>query len=102
MNQELCKKIRALGIKRGKVSWNGAVLNRESNCYKRGTGIIVSIALSHTIINKGILIEGKVQFLIYKLDNLKIGFMNIYTPNRGKERVEFWDQINAQLPTMLS
>jgi len=65
-------------------------------------GIIFSAALSHIIINKDILIEEKVQFLNCKLDNLEIGFLNIYAPNRRKERAQFWDRINAQLPTRSS
>jgi len=53
MKQDLCEKIGALGIRRGKAYWNGATPNPETNRHRGGTGIILSPNLAHSIINHG-------------------------------------------------
>jgi len=98
MNQELCNKIGVLGIRRGKALWNGAVLNPDTNKFRGRTGIIVLASIYHTIIKSGIISEGKAQYIICKIDGLEVGFLNVYAPNRGRERAKFWEHICKQLP----
>jgi len=58
----------------------------------------VSNSIAHTVIHSGIIKESRAQFIICRLDNLDVGFVNIYAPNRGNERAELWDIFSSQLP----
>jgi len=83
MKQNLCEKIGALGIKRGKAFWNKAVLNLDTNRFRGGTSIILSTALNHSVVSTWVLVAGRAQFVICRIDHLEIGFLNIYAPNAG-------------------
>ncbi len=93
MKQELCNKLGALGIRRGKGYWNGAILNTETNRWRGGTAILLSVALQHTVLDSGIAVEGKAQWVICNIENQKIGLLNVYAPNSGQGRASLWEQL---------
>ena len=99
MQQAQCEPLGAMGIRRGKAYWNGAVLNTETDRWRGGTAILTSAAIHHTILSDGVLIPGRAQWIIYcNLDRTKVGFLNLYAPNTGLERAAFWEAVARNLP----
>jgi exonuclease III len=98
MKQDLCNKMGSLGLRRRQGLWNGAVLNPATSRHRRGTGILLSVALKHSLLDSGIPVEGRAQWIICNIENKKIGFLNIYAPNTGRDRAIFWDAISSTIP----
>jgi exonuclease III len=94
-----CTKLGAMGLRRGQGLWNGSIFNAVKNRWKAGTTILISAAFSHLLLNFGILVPGRAQWITYSLDKKVVGFLNIYAPNKGPERATFWNQIATSLPT---
>jgi exonuclease III len=93
-----CHKLGTMGLRKGKGFWNGGVYNAEKSRWKAGTAIIVSAAVSHLVLDTGILVPGRAQWLTCLLDKRVIGFLNLYAPNKGPERANFWTQIANTIP----
>jgi exonuclease III len=96
--EEECAKLGALGIRKGKGFWNGGCHNIIKDRWKAGTAIIVSASVSHLILDSGILIPGRAQWITCSLDKQIVGFLNIYAPNKGPKRANFWNQIVNNIP----
>ncbi|KAG0572449.1 hypothetical protein KC19_VG096100, partial [Ceratodon purpureus] len=83
---------------RGKAYWNGAVLNAETSRWRGRTAILTSPAVHQATHSAGIIIPGRAQWILCKLDNSMQGFLNLYARNSGLERATFWDTVAQNLP----
>jgi hypothetical protein len=93
-----CIKLGALGVHKGQILWNGGSYNAHKDKWKAGTPIIVSSAISHLVLDSGIVVPSRAQWITYSMDNQVIGMLNIYAPNKSHERATFWTQIANNLP----
>ena len=58
----------------------------------------MSPPLQYASTKSGISIPGRAQWTICNKEQRKIGFLNIYVPNNGKDRATFWAEISSSLP----
>ena len=52
------------------------------------------------IVDKGCLQGGQAQFIVFKLQEKKVGLLNVYAPNSTRERAQFWCKLWNDLPVM--
>ena len=52
------------------------------------------------IVDKGFLQGGRAQFIVLKILEKKVGFLNVYAPNSATGRAQFWCQLWNDLPVM--
>jgi exonuclease III len=93
-----CIRLGALGICKGTSFWIGGCYNATKDRWKVGTAIVVSPAISHLIIDSGTIVPGRAQWITCSMDKEVLGILNVYAPNKGVERVNFWSQIASNLP----
>ena len=43
---------------------------------------------------------GRAQFIVLKILEKKVGFLNVYAPNSATRRAQFWCQLWNDLPVM--
>lgn len=76
-----------------------ALYSAEGNKFHAGTGILVSRNFANKVIAKGVVVEGRAQFIDLEMDRQKIGILNVYAPNETGPRARFWESLaDAQLP----
>jgi hypothetical protein len=93
-----CFMIGTLGLHKGTGFCNGGISNTKKHKWKARIAIVVSTTISHTITNTKILVPNRAQWITYSLDQKVIGFLNLYTPNKGPEQGTFWNQIANTIP----
>jgi exonuclease III len=96
--EDECNKIGALGVRKGKSFWNGGCYNALKDRWKAGTSIIVSSTIAHLVIDCGIVVPGRAQWITCSMEKQVLGILNIYAPNKGSERASFWNHIANNLP----
>ena len=64
-------------------------------------GLCMSIADTWraAIIDRGIVIPGRAQWMIFQWGHVRLGLLNLYAPNHESARAEFWMQIVDALPS---
>lgn len=55
-----------------------------------GTCISISRNLATRVIDSGVFVERRVQFLIVDVNGSNVGILNIYGPNEIERRAQFW------------
>ena len=55
---------------------------------------------SQKVLDCRVLVEGRAQYIILMVSDLKLGFLNIYAPNSTGSRKEFWFKIGSDLPSV--
>jgi hypothetical protein len=68
MDQRTCNSVGALGIRKGKALWNGAVHNHDTNRWRGGTTIFLSPPLQHASTKSGISVLGRAHWVICNLE----------------------------------
>ena len=63
-------------------------------------GVCMSIAdtMRSTVLDRGVVVPGRAQWMLLQQGQLRIGVLNVYAPNHASARVEFWTQIVESLP----
>ena len=63
-------------------------------------GVCISIADSWrpAILERGIIVQGRAQWITLQWRQVRVGLLNIYAPNHASARAQFWDQILGALP----
>jgi hypothetical protein len=80
-----------MDFKGGINFWNDALYLIEFNRFKGGIVIIVLTKLAPLIEEHGVLILGRVQYVIVRLSTtMKIRIMNVYAPNFTTGKVRLW------------
>lgn len=93
---ELTQQIQFRG---GKSYWNNALYNATGDRFHAGTGILVSSNFSNFIVDSGVAVEGRAQYVILEINRQKIGILNVYVPNEPGPRGRFWEALlNFNLP----
>lgn len=85
-----------LDFKGGTSLWNNALYSAEGARFKAGTCILLGKQLVPFIVDSGVLIEGRAQFVILDIHNTRIGTLNIYAPNHTAARAQFWTRLRFQ------
>ena len=81
-----------LNFLKGPTLWNEGTYSARTDKTKAGTAILLSSALRDSILDSGILIAGRAQYVILRLNpTLKIGILNIYAHNDSQRRAKLWD-----------
>ena len=50
------------------------------------------------MVDRGIIIPGRAQWIIMQRGAFRCGFLNVYVPNHVSARVEFWTRIADAIP----
>lgn len=79
-----------LQFKGGASFWNNALYSAVGDKFTAGTGISISRLLATKVLDSGVLVEGRAQFLILDINGSHIGILNIYGPNDTGRRAQFW------------
>ena len=88
-----------LNFNGGDSFWNIALYIAEGNKFHAGTGILVSQNFVSKIVAKGILVDGRAQYIVLETNKQKIGILNVYAPYETKPRARFWEALTeAHLP----
>ena len=68
---------------------------------ERRGGVCMSVRKSAdiTILDHGILIEGRAMFCYLEWRNVKFGMLNVYAPNSSNERTSFWRLLANKIPS---
>jgi hypothetical protein len=66
--------------------------------WKAGTTIIVSSAISYLVLDSGIVVPSRAQWITCSMEKQVLGILNIYAPNKGSERASFWNHIANNIP----
>jgi hypothetical protein len=83
-----------MDFKRGANFWNDALYLVEFNRFKGGIVIIVLVKLAPLIEEHGVLILGRVQYVIVRLSTtMKIRIMNVYAPNFTMGKARLWQTL---------
>ena len=63
-------------------------------------GVCMTIAAPwrDAIVDRGIVIPGRAQWMLLQWGEIRLGFLNLYAPNQASARADFWDQIVDALP----
>lgn len=63
-------------------------------------GVCITIADSwrSAIVDRGVIVPGRAQWLSLQMQGEVVGFLNVYAPNVASARAEFWSQIADALP----
>ena len=75
--------------------WSPAI-GESSN--KAGFCIALAQKWSSHVINYRILVEGRVQVIIIEIQNLQLGFINVYAHNAAADRRRLWSYMCDTLP----
>ena len=64
-------------------------------------GVCMSIAdtWQTATVDRGVVIPGRVQWMIFQWGQVKLGLLNLYAPNHESARAEFWMKIADALPS---
>ena len=54
------------------------------------------------MLDAGILLLGRAQYVIMKFHNKKVGFLNLYAPNSSRERLKMWIELDSSLSLVCS
>ncbi|KAG0595816.1 hypothetical protein M758_UG200300 [Ceratodon purpureus] len=73
--------------------WNNALYTALGDRFSGGTGIVVGSQMAPHIIQNGVIIEGRAQYIILELGSHRIGILNLYAPNLPGQRQRFWAQL---------
>ena len=71
--------------KGGAHFWNSASYTTLGDRFFGGTGILVSPPLTPFIVDQGIVLDFRAQYIILEIDKMKIGVLNLYAPNLLEE-----------------
>lgn len=82
-----------LQFKGGASFWNNALYSAAGDKFIAGTGISISRTLAARVLDSGVLIEGRAQFLILDINGSSVGILNIYGPNDTGRRAQFWSAL---------
>ena len=65
-------------------------------------GVCICIAESwrDAIVDRGIVVPGRAQWVIMQRGEVRFGILNLYAPNQSSARASFWDQLVDALPTV--
>ena len=50
------------------------------------------------ILERGVIVQGRAQWIMLQWGHLRVGMLNIYAPNHTSARARFWEQILEALP----
>ena len=88
----------------------GRLLQGQSEtCWSAGFGtagaqggvcIAIAESLCNAIEDRGIIVPGRAQWIIMRVGEDRIGFLNVYAPNVAGGRAEFWTTIGNSLPAV--
>ena len=86
----------------------GQLLQRHTEVFWSGAfgpsgiqgGVCISIADSwrSAVVDRGILIPGRAQWMLVQWGEIRLGLLNLYAPNHESARADFWSQIADSLP----
>lgn len=79
-----------LEFKGGIHFWNHARFSASGNRFTGGTGILIGPKIAPYVVDSGVIIESRAQFVIIDIADIKIGVLNIYAPNDTASRARFW------------
>ncbi|KAG0571961.1 hypothetical protein KC19_VG056700 [Ceratodon purpureus] len=92
--EDCLENTRQLDYKGGASFWNHAVYNALGDRFKGGTAIIVGAKLTPFILDNGVLVESRVQYIVFDLgEGLKIGILNVYAHNHTVARQRLWSKL---------
>ena len=87
----------------------GQLLHRHSEVFWSASfgpsgiqgGVCMSIADTwrDAIIDRGVVIPGRAQWMLFQWGEVRMGILNLYAPNHESARAEFWTQIADALPS---
>lgn len=58
-----------------------------------GTGISLSRGLTERLVDSGVCVEGRAQYIVLVIHNERIGILNVYAPNVCRQRASFWNAL---------
>ena len=63
-------------------------------------GVCISIVepWDQAVVDRGIIVPGRAQWVILQLGSDRWGFLDVYAPNHASVRADFWSQIAEALP----
>jgi hypothetical protein len=54
---------------------------------------------SSQIVDKGVIVQGRAQYVLLQIGNDCVGCLNVYAPNSEQDKKTFWEIINNGIPT---
>ena len=66
-------------------------------------GVCISIRDSwrSAIVERGIIVPGRAQWLVIQWGQQRLGMLNVYAPNHASARAVFWTEVALGLPALL-